>query len=88
MRHLAMMKLFKSAAHELIPLLRSVDDNLYLTEEDYSDEAYDPTGKRVDHYKRDKQSGSSALFFAKCNNPNETWLPLLEKAVSATSYLY
>lgn len=26
------------------------------------------------------QIGSTALYFAQCSDPNETWLPLLEKA--------
>lgn len=59
-----------------------VDDNLYLTEEDYRywyDE-YDPTGKKGRKYRKDKQTGSEALYFSQCSDPNETWLPLLEKA--------
>jgi hypothetical protein len=31
-------------------------------------------------YRRAYQSNSEALFFAQCENKNETWLPLLEKA--------
>ncbi len=31
-------------------------------------------------YRKTYQSNSSALFFASCENSNETWLPLLEKA--------
>lgn len=31
-------------------------------------------------YRRTYQSNSEALFFAQCENKNETWLPLLEKA--------
>ena len=31
-------------------------------------------------YRKTYQSHSSALFFASCENSNETWLPLLEKA--------
>ena len=26
------------------------------------------------------QTGSGALYFAQCEDPNETWLPLMEKA--------
>jgi hypothetical protein len=33
-----------------------------------------------EHYRKTYQSNSSALYFAQCANPNETWLPLLEKA--------
>lgn len=59
-----------------------VDDNLYLAREDfdyYGDE-YDSTGKKARQYRRRYQTGSEALHFAKCVDPNETWLPLLEKA--------
>lgn len=59
-----------------------VDDTLYLTHEDfdfYSD-TYDSTGKRAREYRKRYQTGSEALYFAKCADPNETWLPLLEKA--------
>ncbi|KAH8586402.1 hypothetical protein B0O99DRAFT_656874 [Bisporella sp. PMI_857] len=31
-------------------------------------------------YRKTHQTGSQALFFAHCKDPNETWLPLLEKA--------
>ncbi|RSL81992.1 hypothetical protein CEP52_017069 [Fusarium oligoseptatum] len=57
-----------------------VDDNLYLTQEDFDQEIYDAAGKKAKLYKKQKQSGSDALFFAKCGDANETWLPLLEKA--------
>ncbi|KAM0274416.1 hypothetical protein ACHAQH_007854 [Verticillium albo-atrum] len=33
-----------------------------------------------DAYRKIYQSNSGALYFAQCENPNETWLPLLEKA--------
>lgn len=33
-----------------------------------------------EHYRRTYQANSTALYFAQCENPNETWLPLLEKA--------
>ncbi|KAM0430598.1 hypothetical protein ACHAPT_005950 [Fusarium lateritium] len=59
-----------------------VDDNLYLKEKDYgrSRETYDPTGKHERRHRKEKQTGSDALAFAKCEDANETWLPLLEKA--------
>ncbi|THC95425.1 hypothetical protein EYZ11_005112 [Aspergillus tanneri] len=59
-----------------------VDDNLYLNHEDfdYYGDRYDSTGKRARKYKKLYQTGSEALYFAKCSDPNETWLPLLEKA--------
>lgn len=59
-----------------------VDDNLYLREKDFGQDSdiYDATGKKSRLYKKQKQSGSEALFFAKCEDANETWLPLLEKA--------
>lgn len=58
-----------------------VDDYLYLTESDFDLEIYDATGKKARRHRKQKQSSSEALFFAKCRDPNETWLPLLEKAV-------
>ncbi|RAL17404.1 cysteine proteinase [Aspergillus homomorphus CBS 101889] len=59
-----------------------VDDNLYLTHEDFDfyGDRYDSTGGRAREYRKHLQTGSEALFFAKCSDPNETWLPLLEKA--------
>jgi hypothetical protein len=59
-----------------------VDDNLYLSYDDfdaYGDD-YDPTGIKEKKWKKNKQTGSDALFFASCADENETWLPLLEKA--------
>ncbi|KXJ89257.1 hypothetical protein Micbo1qcDRAFT_165318 [Microdochium bolleyi] len=59
-----------------------VDDNLYLNEEDfdYYGDVYDSTGKRARRHRKEKQTGSEALYFARCEDQNETWLPLLEKA--------
>ncbi|KAF7522327.1 hypothetical protein G7054_g12181 [Neopestalotiopsis clavispora] len=59
-----------------------VDDNLYLTEEDFDfyGDVYDAAGKKARRHRREKQTGSEALLFAHCADPNETWLPLLEKA--------
>ncbi|RKK11185.1 hypothetical protein BFJ66_g18332, partial [Fusarium oxysporum f. sp. cepae] len=57
-----------------------VDDNIYLKEPDFDKETYDATGSKARHHRKQKQSNSEALFFAKCIDPNETWLPLLEKA--------
>ncbi|KAK0706970.1 hypothetical protein B0T26DRAFT_481557 [Lasiosphaeria miniovina] len=59
-----------------------VDDNLYLqeTDFDYYGDTYDSTGKRAREHRKRYQTGSEALYFAKCEDPNETWLPLLEKA--------
>ena len=61
-----------------------VDDNLYLKHNDFGEDSqvYDATLKKARKYKKQKQTGSEALYFAKCEDPNETWLPLLEKAVS------
>ena len=70
-----------------------IDDKLYLTKPDY-DEAmsdrlnferllWDDGRERPDSeeiYRKTYQSNSGALYFAQCENPNETWLPLLEKA--------
>lgn len=61
-----------------------VDDNLCLTSDDFEDafpsSVYDPSGKRAKKWKEHNQTGSEALFFASCEDSNETWLPLLEKA--------
>jgi hypothetical protein len=59
-----------------------IDDNLYLTTRDYGDgrETYDSSGKKARRHRKEKQTGSKALYFSHCENENETWLPLLEKA--------
>ncbi|KAF2870660.1 hypothetical protein BDV95DRAFT_607806 [Massariosphaeria phaeospora] len=59
-----------------------VDDNLYLTCSDFDafGDDYDPSGTKEKKYKKNKQTGSDALYFASCADENETWLPLLEKA--------
>ncbi|KAF7949106.1 hypothetical protein EAE96_008276 [Botrytis aclada] len=69
-----------------------VDDKLYLTNPDYDDcnddrrsvwdhshGRIDPEASRAD-YKRTFQTSSDALFFGSCADPNETWVPLIEKA--------
>lgn len=59
-----------------------IDDNLYLdeTDFDYFGDVYDATGRKARRHRKEKQTGSEALYFARCEDPNETWLPLLEKA--------
>lgn len=60
-----------------------VDDNLYLKSADFRDECvdiYDPTGEKARKHRLQNQSGSEALYFGHCSDPNETWLPLMEKA--------
>ncbi|KAI9676754.1 MAG: hypothetical protein M1829_002849 [Trizodia sp. TS-e1964] len=64
-----------------------IDDQLYLTKPDYDEgwrERLDwDDRERVDgeeDYRKTFQMGSGALYFAQCSDPNETWLPLLEKA--------
>ncbi|KAM0330936.1 hypothetical protein ACHAQA_003893 [Verticillium albo-atrum] len=60
-----------------------IDDNLYLNQQDFSDyhgNVYDHTGRKARVWRKSYQTGSDALFFARCDDPNETWLPLLEKA--------
>ncbi|KAF4956670.1 hypothetical protein FGADI_3659 [Fusarium gaditjirri] len=63
-----------------------VDDFLYLIKPDYDEGYFDrilfDDVERVDPdeaYRRIFQSNSSALYFAQCQHPQETWLPLLEK---------
>jgi hypothetical protein len=57
-----------------------IDDNLYLTWEDYRSNPYDSSGKDERDYRKCRQTGSKALHFGRCADKNETWLPLLEKA--------
>lgn len=56
-----------------------VDENLYLVEGDWPG-GYDPKGTKARKHRKNKQTGSDALYFASCEDQNETWLPLLEKA--------
>ncbi|KAL1881458.1 hypothetical protein VTK73DRAFT_3743 [Phialemonium thermophilum] len=64
-----------------------IDDKLYLTKPDYDEvnlervlwEDRDRVNTE-ETYRKTYQSNSGALYFAQCENPNETWLPLLEKA--------
>ncbi|KAF4851997.1 Calpain-type cysteine protease ADL1 [Colletotrichum siamense] len=59
-----------------------VDDNLYLKDNDfdYYSDVYDASGKKARLHRKRNQTGSDALYFARCEDQNETWLPLLEKA--------
>ncbi|KAI7786764.1 calpain family cysteine protease [Diaporthe eres] len=64
-----------------------IDDKLYLTKPDYDERCLErmlwEDRERVNSeeaYRKIYQSNSGALYFAQCENPNETWLPLLEKA--------
>lgn len=59
-----------------------VDDNLYLRYQDFDTfgDRYDPTGVKERKYRKNTQTGSTALYFGSCADENETWLPLLEKA--------
>jgi hypothetical protein len=61
-----------------------VDDQLYLRNADFNADAYDISGKKAAVHRKQHQLGSDALHFARCNDADETWLPLLEKAVSAS----
>ncbi|GKT87630.1 calpain family cysteine protease [Colletotrichum tofieldiae] len=59
-----------------------IDDNLYLKESDFDfyGDVYDASGKKARLHRKRSQTGSDALYFARCEDQNETWLPLLEKA--------
>ncbi|KAF2837664.1 cysteine proteinase [Patellaria atrata CBS 101060] len=65
-----------------------IDDKLYLIKEDFDDATLGRNQwlelqnrkSPVDEYRTVMQTGSRALYFAQCSDPNETWLPLLEKA--------
>lgn len=64
-----------------------IDDKLYLTKPDYDEvnlerimwEDRDRINSE-ETYRKTYQANSGALYFAQCEHPNETWLPLLEKA--------
>ncbi|KAH7313806.1 hypothetical protein B0I35DRAFT_435889 [Stachybotrys elegans] len=63
-----------------------VDDFLYLTRADYDASYLDrllfDELERVnpeEAYRKIYQTNSSSLYFAQCRDPQETWLPLLEK---------
>ncbi|PKS07480.1 hypothetical protein jhhlp_006084 [Lomentospora prolificans] len=63
-----------------------IDDKLYLKKPDYDESFIErilwDDRERVDSeeaYRRIYQSNSGALYFSQCEDPNETWLPLLEK---------
>jgi len=69
-----------------------IDDKLYINAPDYDDcdddrrAVWDRSHSRLDpevsreEYRKTFQSNSDALFYASCANPNETWVPLIEKA--------
>ncbi|KAI1366143.1 hypothetical protein F5Y08DRAFT_144182 [Xylaria arbuscula] len=64
-----------------------IDDKLYLTKPDFDDSFLErilwEDRERIDseeQYRKAYQSGSGALYFSQCEQANETWLPLLEKA--------
>ncbi|KAF6835018.1 calpain family cysteine protease [Colletotrichum musicola] len=64
-----------------------IDDKLYLTKPDYDEGHLErilwedrERANSEESYRRIYQSNSGALYFAQCEHPNETWLPLLEKA--------
>ncbi|KAH6605563.1 calpain family cysteine protease [Trichoderma cornu-damae] len=63
-----------------------VDDFLYLTRPDYNEKRWVQffstdleRANPEEAYRKLYQSNSSALYFAQCRHPHETWLPLLEK---------
>ncbi|KAI9666018.1 MAG: hypothetical protein M1821_003953 [Bathelium mastoideum] len=65
-----------------------IDDNLYLTKANFDDLPAEERSEWFTQYRKDPeeeyrkafQRGSQSLYFAQCNDVNETWLPLLEKA--------
>ncbi|KAJ1552428.1 hypothetical protein HK405_011363, partial [Cladochytrium tenue] len=56
-----------------------VDDQLFVNFPDYGSYALNKEVKERD-YNATFMSNSGALYFSKCRDENETWLPLLEKA--------
>ena len=49
------------------------------SKDDYAG-GYDPRGNEARKHRERYQTGSDALYFARCAEENETWLPILEKA--------
>lgn len=74
-----------------------VDDFLYLKAEDVENvDAYTATATIAhssrqnmhDVYRKMFQTGSAALYFSQCQDHNETWLPLFEKAYAKAHSSY
>ncbi|KAB8291634.1 hypothetical protein EYC80_006434 [Monilinia laxa] len=68
-------------------IISIIDDKLYLKSPDWdSPSVHRHLLEQTDRedvekeYRKTYQTGSQALFFAQCKDPNQTWLPLLEKA--------
>ena len=68
-------------------IISIVDDKLYLKSPDWDSPSVQrhllEQTDREDvekEYRKTYQTGSQSLFFAHCQDQNETWLPLLEKA--------
>ncbi|KAJ2901442.1 uncharacterized protein MKZ38_001872 [Zalerion maritima] len=64
-----------------------IDDKLYLLSADWDHPSLQRhLLQKIDRednehvYRKTYQNGSKALFFAKCKDENETWVPLMEKA--------
>lgn len=66
-----------------------MDDHLYLKAENFEDTDQDTRDAIVtrdtrmdlhEWYQMMYQTGSGALYFSQSRDPNETWLPLFEKA--------
>ncbi|KAI1866672.1 uncharacterized protein JN550_007525 [Neoarthrinium moseri] len=64
-----------------------IDDKLFLTKPDFEESFLERVlwedRERVEseeQYRKAYQSGSGSLYFAQCVHPDETWVPLLEKA--------
>ncbi|RDL38190.1 Uncharacterized protein BP5553_05623 [Venustampulla echinocandica] len=68
-------------------IISIIDDKLYLRSPDWDSPStqrhlLEQTGREDPEkaYRKTYQTGSHSLFFARCRDQNETWLPLLEKA--------
>jgi len=57
-----------------------IDDFLYVDVSDYEEWYSFCFHEKEEAYKKTKQTGSSALYYGHCTDPNETWVPLIEKA--------
>lgn len=61
-----------------------VDDQLYLKYNRFDDADWEMRyiyfRRKEEEYEKNFSKGSKALYFGSCADPNETWLPLIEKA--------
>ena len=58
-----------------------VDDQLHQKHQDFARNEYDPEREKEAKHRAKYQTGSDSLYYSRCRNERNTWLPLLVKAV-------